>query len=114
VVLGRGEQGDLVAWRAGPVPGRPAGDLEADPRWADGEFVAPLLGGAPVDPTGAGDAYVAALAACLLAGADPQQLARLAAAAAASTVGYAGGRPALVPAVLGQIVRRHARFDQPG
>jgi ribokinase len=107
VALGLGEAGDLVAWRAGPPLGVAAEELEADPRWADGEVVVPLLGQAPVDPTGAGDAYVAALAASLLGRAAPADAARVAAAAAATTVASAGGRPALDAAALGEIVRRN-------
>jgi ribokinase len=107
VALGLGEAGDLVAWRAGPSLGIAAEELEADPRWADGEVVVPLLGEDPVDPTGAGDAYVAALAASLLGGAAPEDAAWVAAAAAAVTVTHAGGRPALDPGALGEIVRRH-------
>jgi ribokinase len=108
-VLGLGAAGDLVAWRAGPVLGVAAEELEADPRWADGEVVVPLIGGAPVDPTGAGDAYVAALTATLLGGAAPEDAAWVAAAAAASTVGHVGGRPELTAAALGELVRRHRR-----
>jgi ribokinase len=107
VALGLGEAGDLVAWRAGPPLGVAAEELEADPRWADGEVVVPLLGQAPVDPTGAGDAYVAALAASLLGRAAPADAAWVAAAAAATTVASAGGRPALDAAALGEIVRRN-------
>jgi ribokinase len=109
VVLGLGEAGDLVAWRAGPPLGRAAEELEADPRWADGELVVPLLGGEPVDPTGAGDAYVAALTATLLGGAAPEDAAWAAAAAAAATVAHAGGRPDLSAAVLAGLVAQHRR-----
>jgi ribokinase len=98
-----------VAWRAGPPLGVAAEELEADPRWADGELVVPLLGGEPVDPTGAGDAYVAALTATLLGGAAPEEAAWAAAAAAADTVLHAGGRPELSAAVLAEWVTRHRR-----
>lgn len=107
VALAVGEAGDLVAWRAGPAFGVVAEELEADPRWADGEVLVPFLGGPPVDLTGAGDAYVAALAATLLGGAGPEEAAWVASAAASVTVAHAGGRPALDPGALGEIVRRH-------
>ncbi|MCW2702140.1 MAG: rbsK [Blastococcus sp.] len=109
VALAVGGAGDLVVWRAGPAFGVVVGEWEADPRWADGEVLVPLLGGPPVDPTGAGDAYVAALAATLLGGAGPEDAAWVAAAAAADTVAHAGGRPALDPRALGEIVGRHRR-----
>jgi ribokinase len=69
VALGVGEEGDLVAWRAGPRFGVAAEELEVDPGWADGDVLVPPLGEQPVDPTGAGDAYVATLVATLLGGA---------------------------------------------
>jgi ribokinase len=107
VALAVGDEGDLVAWRAGPALGAAATDIEADPRWADGEVVVPLLGKAPVDTTGAGDAYVAALTAALLGGAAPEDAAWVAAAAASLAVARPGGRPALDPAALGDVVRRY-------
>ncbi|MDK3256260.1 PfkB family carbohydrate kinase [Blastococcus capsensis] len=107
VALSVGGDGDLVAWRAGARPGGAAAAWEADPRWADGEVLVPLLGDAPVDPTGAGDVWVAALVATLLGGAGPEDAAWVAAAAAAATVAHAGGRPDLDPAALGEEVRRH-------
>jgi ribokinase len=107
VALAVGEAGDLVAWRAGPALGVAAEEMDVDPLWADGEVLVPLLGGAPVDPTGAGDAYVAALAATLLGGAGPEDAAWVAAAAAAVTVAHAGGRPDLDPGALGEVVRRN-------
>ncbi len=107
VSLSVGAAGDLVAWRAGPPLGVVAEELEADPHWADDDLLVPLLGEAPVDPTGAGDAYVAALAAALLGGAAPEDAAWVASAAAATTVAHAGGRPELDPAALGEIVRRY-------
>ncbi|MCF6507094.1 carbohydrate kinase [Blastococcus sp. MG754426] len=106
VALATGEQGDLVAWRAGPAPGVAAGVGEADPAWADGEVLVPRLGGTPVDPTGAGDAWVAALVTALRGRRGPDEAAWLGAAAAASTVAHAGGRPALDPAVLAEVVAR--------
>lgn len=48
-----------------------------------------------VDPTGAGDAFVAGLIAALREGAGPPQAGRRAAAAASSTVQRLGGRPDL-------------------
>jgi ribokinase len=107
VALAVGGEGDLVAWRAGAPLGVAAEELEADPRWADGEVLVPLLGPAPIDPTGAGDAYVAALAATLLGGAGPEDAAWAASAAAAVTVAHPGGRPELDGAALGEVVRRH-------
>lgn len=107
VALSVGEAGDLVVWRAGPTLGRSAAPLEVDPRWADGEVLVPHLGPPPVDPTGAGDAYVATLAATLLGGAGPEDAAWAASAAAALTVARAGGRPHLDAGSLGEVVRRH-------
>ncbi|MGY2067705.1 PfkB family carbohydrate kinase [Blastococcus sp. SYSU DS0619] len=109
VALSVGEAGDLVAWRAGPALGSAATEREADPRWADGEVVVPLLGEEPVDPTGAGDVWAAALTATLLGRAGPEDAAWVAAAAAADTVAHAGGRPDFDPAALGEVVRRHRR-----
>ncbi|RZU33174.1 PfkB family carbohydrate kinase [Blastococcus saxobsidens] len=106
VALAVGEPGDLVAWRSGPAPGAAAGPGEVDPAWADGELVVPRLGGAPVDPTGAGDVWVAALVAALLGRRGPEEAAWLAAAAAASTVSHAGGRPALDPEELAALIAR--------
>ena len=109
VSLDAGEAGNLVAWRSGPAPGRADGLTEVDPRWADGDVLVPLIGGPAVDPTGAGDASVAALAAALLGRAAPEAAAWAAAAAAALTVGHAGGRPALTPARLGEVLRERRR-----
>ncbi|MGY1721769.1 PfkB family carbohydrate kinase [Blastococcus sp. SYSU DS0533] len=106
VALATGEEGDLVAWRAGPAPGVTAGVGEADPAWADGEVLVPRLGGSPVDPTGAGDAWVAALVAALRGRGGPEEAAWLAAAAAASTVARAGGRAALDPVALAGVIDR--------
>ncbi|MDP5181508.1 PfkB family carbohydrate kinase [Blastococcus sp. BMG 814] len=106
VALAVGEQGDLVAWRAGPAPGAAAGIGEVDPAWTDGELLVPRLGGPPVDPTGAGDVWVAALVAALRGRGGPEEAAWLGAAAAASTVAHAGGRPALDPAALAEVIDR--------
>jgi ribokinase len=107
VALAAGEAGDLVAWRAGPRLGVAAEELEVDPAWAAGELLLPLLGGNPVDPTGAGDSYVAALTATLLGGSGPRDAAWAASAAAALVVGRAGGRPELSPQALAAAVRRY-------
>ena len=66
----------------------------------------PLLGGPPVDPTGAGDVYVATLTATLLGGAAPEDAAWAASAAAGLTVRHAGGRPQLDPERLRAAVLR--------
>jgi ribokinase len=68
------------------------GDVVA---WAGGHVRTPLLGEDPVDPTGAGDSTVAALAVALLTGRTPEQAAWWAAVAARRAVGHAGGRPDL-------------------
>lgn len=68
------------------------GDVVA---WPGGHVVLPHLGEDPVDPTGAGDAFVAALTVGLLRGESPECAAWWAAAAAAEVVGTAGGRPDL-------------------
>jgi ribokinase len=70
------EVGDLVAWR---------GSSEVF-EFADVEVV---------DPTGAGDAFVAGLIAALRAGAAPREAGRLASSAAGATVQRLGGRPDL-------------------
>jgi ribokinase len=114
VVLAVEGEGDLVSWRAGPPLGVAAEELEADPRWADGELLVPLLGDASVDPTGADDSYVAALTAALLGGAGPEDAAWVAAAAASLTAAHAGGRPSLSPAALGKVVGRHRPETPPG
>jgi ribokinase len=104
VALGLGEEGDLVAWRAGPRFGVAAEELEVDPAWADGDVLVPLLGDEPVDPTGAGDVYVATLTATLLGRATPEDAAWAASAAAGLTVTHAGGRPDLSPDRLREAV----------
>jgi ribokinase len=70
------EVGDLVAWR---------GSSEVF-EFADVEVV---------DPTGAGDAFVAGMIAALRAGAAPREAGRLASSAAGATVQRLGGRPDL-------------------
>ncbi|WP_346768865.1 PfkB family carbohydrate kinase [Crystallibacter degradans] len=63
--------------------------------WPDGHVVMPLLGEEPVDPTGGGDSFVAALTMALLAGETPELAAWWAAVAAADVVRRPGGRPEL-------------------
>lgn len=63
--------------------------------WPGGHVVIPLIGNAPVDPTGGGDAFVAGLVTALLQGEDPETAAWWASAAAALTVQRLGGRPDL-------------------
>jgi ribokinase len=83
-----------------------AGNLTA---WARGAALVPLIGGPAVDPTGAGDASVAALTASLLRGAAPEDAAWAAAGAAALTVTHAGGRPELSTEGIAEAVREHRR-----
>ena len=68
--------------------------------WPDGEQLHRHHGEA-LDATGAGDAFVAAVVAALLGGADPQAAGSAGAAAAATTVTRLGGRPALSPGLTG-------------
>lgn len=85
---------DLVARGARVV--RLAAGADGDVlAWPGGHVVTPLLGGDPVDPTGAGDASTAALAVALASGREPVEAAWWAAVAARRTVGHAGGRPDL-------------------
>ena len=65
--------------------------------WPGGHVVLPHLGKHPVDPTGGGDAFVAALTVALLCGESPEEAGWWAAAAAAQVVGSTGGRPDLDP-----------------
>ncbi|MDF9277985.1 PfkB family carbohydrate kinase [Arthrobacter sp. EH-1B-1] len=74
--------------------------------WAEGLVVLPLLDEDPEDPTGAGDAFVAALAISLLQDDDPRSAAWLAAAASAEVVGKSGGRPQLNLGELRAAARR--------
>ena len=101
----------LVGWAPQDVPGtvRAAESLLAEgPRvvalatgegdvvaWPGGHVLLPHLGEDPVDPTGAGDSFVAALTVALLRGERPESAAWWAGAAAAEVVGSAGGRPDL-------------------
>ncbi|MFC8192864.1 PfkB family carbohydrate kinase [Cellulomonas sp. NPDC057328] len=95
---------ELVA-RGPRVVALEAGDANVV-AWDGGHVVVPLLGGAPVDPTGAGDSFVGGLTAALLAGHDPATAGWWASAAAASTVGRLGGRPDLDPGRLADAARR--------
>jgi ribokinase len=114
VALAVGSPGDLVAWRAGLPLGLVAEDLAADPRWADGEILVPLLAADAGDRAGAGDAFVAALTAALLGGSGPEDAAWVAAAAASLTAAQPGGRPHLRPEAVGEVVRRHRGAQHPG
>ncbi|BBY07534.1 ribokinase [Mycobacterium noviomagense] len=69
-----------------------AGDLIV---WRDGSRLFPLSKVEVVDPTGAGDAFVAGLIAALRKDAPPPAAGELAVAAASSTVQRLGGRPDL-------------------
>lgn len=63
--------------------------------WPGGEAFLPQADGPVVDTTGAGDALTATLTLALTWGARPEEAARMATAAAATTVRHAGGRPRL-------------------
>ncbi|NJC22679.1 ribokinase [Arthrobacter pigmenti] len=82
------EEGPRVVALASPT----GGNVVA---WPGGHVVLPFIEEEPVDPTGAGDAFVAALTVGLLHGQDPETAAWWAAVAAARVVGKAGGRPEL-------------------
>ncbi|GAB3546291.1 PfkB family carbohydrate kinase [Arthrobacter tumbae] len=79
--------------------------------WAEGHIVLPLLDDDPVDPTGAGDAFVAALVIGLLRKEDAQTAGWMAAAAAAQVVRTAGGRPRLDLSELYLAARRGEAID---
>ncbi|MEU6075051.1 PfkB family carbohydrate kinase [Micromonospora sp. NPDC047074] len=68
--------------------------------WPGGALFVPLSETPTVDDTGAGDAFVAALALGVLRGDSPERAARYAVAAAGATVGHPGGRPALTPEAI--------------
>lgn len=72
------------------VPGQ--GDLVS---WPDGDRFLPLSDGPVLDPTGAGDAFVAGLVTGLERSTDVAAAGELAAAAAAASVTRLGGRPDL-------------------
>lgn len=76
VVLSAGEHGNVFAWEGG-------------------ELVLPLDEAHPVDTTGAGDAFIAALAVGLAQGAGVRRSARAASRAAAQTVAHLSGQPRL-------------------
>jgi ribokinase len=76
VALDAGDEGNVVVW-----PG--------------GQVVLPLSDVPVADRTGAGDAFIAALTAALIRGADPEAAARLAGRASTSSVTRLGGRPDL-------------------
>jgi len=83
-----------------------SGDLLA---WADGTAFYPHAESHPVDPTGAGDAFVAGLVTGLWRGYDHHEIGQLAADAASSTVQRLGGHPELaVPE------RTQPEWEQPG
>lgn len=86
VVLATGDAGDYFGWR-------------------DGDVLMPLARVPVADTTGAGDALMAALITGLASGYTPERVARLAAAAAAATVGHPGGRPDLTGAALARQVK---------
>lgn len=102
---------ELVA-RGPRVVALEAGDANVV-AWDGGHVVVPLLGGDPVDPTGGGDSFVAGLTAALLAGHDPATAGWWAAAAASSTAGRLGGRPALDAGRVADVARR-ARAEHAG
>lgn len=71
--------------------------------WPGDHLFLPLVDTEVVDQTGAGDAFVAGLVTALVRGGGPREAAQLAVAAAAATVGHAGGRPHLTS----QRLQRH-------
>lgn len=72
------------------VPGK--GDLLV---WGGGEIFYPHRQGGVVDPTGAGDAFVAGLVTGMSRGYAPPRIGQLAADAASATVQHIGGHPDL-------------------
>jgi ribokinase len=63
--------------------------------WRGGRVKVPLTGDDPVDTTGGGDSFVAALTAALLTGHSYEEAAHRATAASGDTVTHVGGRPEL-------------------
>ncbi|SNY49633.1 PfkB family carbohydrate kinase [Paractinoplanes atraurantiacus] len=63
--------------------------------WKDGRVKIPLTGGEPVDTTGGGDSFTAALTATLLAGGSYEEAGRRATLASGVTVMHVSGRPDL-------------------
>lgn len=95
VALGVAGAGDVFVWPGGDVFIPHSDDSAAD---ATGVESTTGMVDAPtgvVDTTGAGDSLIAALAVALTRGASPEDAARIATTAAASTVRRLGGRPAL-------------------
>lgn len=90
VALSLGSEGNVVAW-----PG--------------GHLVIPVLDDEPVDTTGAGDAFMAGLAAALLRGEDAETAGWWASAAAALTVDHLGGRPTMTFPEVEALARRARR-----
>ncbi|WP_255371880.1 PfkB family carbohydrate kinase [Cellulosimicrobium sp. CUA-896] len=78
--------------------------------WDGGHVVMPPLDGPVADPTGAGDAFTAALAAGLLHGRAHEETAWWASAAAVLAVGTVGGRPSFDLAAVQERAAR-ARVD---
>lgn len=74
--------------------------------WPEGHVVLPHLGSAPVDATGAGDAFVVGLVSALLEGHDVEIAGWWGAAAAALTVQHAGGQPDLSARAVGELAAR--------
>lgn len=74
--------------------------------WPEGHVVLPHLGSAPVDATGAGDAFVVGLVSALLEGHDVEIAGSWGAAAAALTVQHAGGRPDLSARAVRELAAR--------
>ncbi|MFE9747729.1 PfkB family carbohydrate kinase [Saccharothrix saharensis] len=69
--------------------------------WDEGSAVIPLTDEEVVDPTGGGDAFVAALTVALVRGDTPEDAGRLATAAAGRAVRHPGGRTDLTGLDLG-------------
>jgi ribokinase len=67
--------------------------------WAGAHLAVPRTGDRVVDPSGGGDAFVAALTVALLSGLDQRDAARCAVAAPGVTAGHAGGRPRVTASI---------------